>query len=127
MSQTKELVVKLSHEACSIIIIGVGNADFDAMEELDGDGALLRDDYGRACVRDIVQFVESREATKRGNLAEEVLREVPDQVCLHYEKIGFVPQAQVQDMAQFEAQAQASYNPIMNALIGSTQQQLQQM
>ena len=93
MSKTKELVVMLSQEACSIIIIGVGNADFDAMEELDGDGALLRDDYGRACVRDIVQFVEFREATKRGNLAEEVLREVPDQVCLHYEKIGFVPQA----------------------------------
>lgn len=78
MPRTKELIVNLSQEACSIIIIGVGNADFDAMEELDGDGALLRDNNGRACQRDIVQFVEFRECVKRGNLAEEVLREVPD-------------------------------------------------
>ena len=61
------------------------------MEELDGDGALLRDNNGRACLRDIVQFVEFRECTKRGNLAEEVLREVPDQVCQYYERIGFKP------------------------------------
>ena len=103
MPKTKEIIVNLSREACSIIIIGVGNADFDAMEELDGDGALLRDNMGRACERDIVQFVEFRECIKRGNLAEEVLREVPDQVCQHYEKINFKPQAVVQDMAQFEA------------------------
>lgn len=60
MPKTKELIVKLSFEACSIIIIGVGDADFDAMEELDGDGGLLRDNNGRACQRDIVQFVEFR-------------------------------------------------------------------
>lgn len=54
MSATKELVVKLSYEACSIIIIGVGTTDFSAMEELDGDEELLRDDNGNACVRDIV-------------------------------------------------------------------------
>ena len=58
MPKTKEMVVKLSYEACSIIIIGVGDADFDAMEELDGDDGLLRDNHGRACQRDIVQFVE---------------------------------------------------------------------
>ena len=101
MSKTKELVVKCSYEACSIIIIGVGSADFDAMEVLDGDGALLRDDYGRECQRDIVQFVEFKEAMKRGNLAEQVLFEVPDQVCGHYEKIGYKPTAIKQDMNQF--------------------------
>ena len=47
MPKTKEIVVKLSYEACSIIIIGVGDAEFEAMEELDGDGGLLRDDMGR--------------------------------------------------------------------------------
>ena len=54
MSATKELVVKLSFEACSIIIIGVGTADFSAMEELDGDDEPLRDDNGKQCARDIV-------------------------------------------------------------------------
>ena len=43
---------------CSIIIIGVGNADFSAMEELDGDGGRLRNSAGVAAARDIVQFVE---------------------------------------------------------------------
>ena len=39
----------LSQLPVSVIIVGVGDAEFDAMEELDGDGGLLRDDYGRAC------------------------------------------------------------------------------
>jgi hypothetical protein len=40
----------------SIIIIGVGNEDFSAMEFLDSDGQVLRHN-GRGAVRDIVQFV----------------------------------------------------------------------
>ena len=54
MPRTKELVVQLSELPCSIIIVGVGNADFSAMEELDGDDGILRDGSGRACYRDIV-------------------------------------------------------------------------
>lgn len=57
MPQTKDLVYDLSQMPCSIIIIGVGNADFSSMEELDGDGGRLRDSRGRPCQRDIVQFV----------------------------------------------------------------------
>ena len=58
MPQTIDLVCALSELPCSIIIVGVGNADFEAMEELDGDGGRLRDSRGRECARDIVQFVE---------------------------------------------------------------------
>ena len=54
MALTKEWIVKLSNEACSIIIIGVGSADFSAMEELDGDNGILCDGNGRKCARDIV-------------------------------------------------------------------------
>ena len=61
-----------------MIIVGVGSANFDSMEELDGDGGRLRDSKGRECQRDIVQFVEFREAMKKGNLAEQVLKEVPE-------------------------------------------------
>ena len=39
---------------CSIIIVGLGNADFSAMEELDGDDGLLRDLRGRVVARDLV-------------------------------------------------------------------------
>ena len=36
--------MKLSEYPCSIIIVGIGDADFEAMEELDGDDGILRDD-----------------------------------------------------------------------------------
>ena len=77
----------------SIIIVGVGDSEeFELMEELDSDDVLLCDDTGRRCLRDIVQFVKFNDAVRKGNLAEEVLREVPDQVCSFMEHIGFKPQ-----------------------------------
>ena len=47
------------------------------MNELDGDGALLKDDKGNSCERDVVQFVAFNEAIKSGNLEEMVLKEIP--------------------------------------------------
>ena len=44
----------------SIIIVGVGSADFEAMEELDGDTVRLTSPDGRVAARDIVQFVPFR-------------------------------------------------------------------
>jgi hypothetical protein len=37
MARTRELVVQASHMAASIIIVGVGNAEFGMMEQLDSD------------------------------------------------------------------------------------------
>lgn len=55
MPKTKELIVDCASLACSIIIIGVGSADFSAMSELDGDGpGGLTDPKGRKAPRDIV-------------------------------------------------------------------------
>lgn len=78
---------------CSIIIVGVGNADFSAMEELDGDDGMLTNSRGQPVARDIVQFVEFNASMARGDLAEQVLKEVPDQVCSYMEAIGFMPRA----------------------------------
>ena len=41
MPDTIDEVIALAKLPCSIIIVGVGNADFSAMEELDGDGGRL--------------------------------------------------------------------------------------
>lgn len=54
MPETKATIVELSHLPCSVIIIGVGDADFTQMHELDGDEGVLRDAQGRACLHDIV-------------------------------------------------------------------------
>ena len=43
MGDTKRLLVQLSYFPVSIIIIGVGNADFSMMEELDSDNSVLTD------------------------------------------------------------------------------------
>lgn len=45
----------------SIIIIGVGEADFKAMELLDGDDGVLKSLSGEPVTRDIVQFVPLRQ------------------------------------------------------------------
>jgi len=69
----------------SIIIVGVGDEDFSAMEYLDSDKAMLRSG-GRVASRDIVQFVELRKFVNPGGrwnkemLAKSVLAEVPKQL-----------------------------------------------
>ena len=77
MPATRGLLVDLSVLPCSVIIVGVGSADFTNMRDLDGDNKQLVDDDGRPCSRDIVQFVEFNKAIQEGDLAEQVLREVP--------------------------------------------------
>ena len=42
MPQTKDMIFELSKLPCSVIIIGVGDADFGMMDELDGDGGRLK-------------------------------------------------------------------------------------
>ncbi|XP_051962399.1 copine-9-like isoform X1 [Xyrauchen texanus] len=87
MVQTREAVVTAASLPMSIIIVGVGPAEFDAMEELDGDEVRVSS-RGRVAERDIVQFVPFRDYIDRsGNqvlsmarLAKDVLAEIPDQL-----------------------------------------------
>jgi hypothetical protein len=58
-----QAIVEASTLPMSIIIVGVGNAEFDAMEELDGDTVRLSS-RGKVAARDIVQFVPMREFLK---------------------------------------------------------------
>jgi len=57
MADTKRAIVYASTLPYSIIIVGVGSADFSAMDALDCDTGLLRDQSGHVAQRDIVQFV----------------------------------------------------------------------
>jgi len=85
MEATISAIVSASSLPMSIIIVGVGNEDFSAMEELDGDDRALRSGGVKAS-RDIVQFVELRKflngptSWNKEALAREVLAEVPDQL-----------------------------------------------
>lgn len=74
------------------------------MDQLDGDDGRLRNSAGVPAARDIVQFVKFNECRQRGNLAEEVLKEVPEQVCSYMERTGFKPVAQVNLMNEMVQQ-----------------------
>lgn len=56
MHETKRAIINASSLPMSIIIVGVGNADFDNMDELDSDDVRLNIG-NHVAKRDIVQFV----------------------------------------------------------------------
>lgn len=100
MPQTIMSIVNASTLPMSIIIVGVGNAEFDAMDVLDADGRRLGIE-GRYAERDIVQFVPFRDFLggqhgqnmnlSQAALAKAVLAEVPDQVLAYMKKCGIQP------------------------------------
>lgn len=61
MDLTRAAIVEASRLPMSIIIVGVGGADFSAMEFLDSDDRLLTSPGGDVASRDIVQFVPFRD------------------------------------------------------------------
>lgn len=81
-----QAIIRASTLPMSIIIVGVGNADFTAMHELDADTVPLVFN-GVQAQRDIVQFVPFRNFQRLQNvsaakayLAKEVLAEIPEQI-----------------------------------------------
>uniref|UniRef100_A0A3B4FP59 Copine-8-like n=1 Tax=Pundamilia nyererei TaxID=303518 RepID=A0A3B4FP59_9CICH len=98
MAQTKEAIVNGAKLPMSIIIVGVGQAEFDAMVELDGDDIRISS-RGKLAERDIVQFVPFRDYMDRtGNhvlsmarLAKDVLAEIPDQFISYMKSRGIKP------------------------------------
>ncbi|XP_016301483.1 copine-3-like isoform X2 [Sinocyclocheilus anshuiensis] len=93
MDQTRGAIVAASRLPMSIIIVGVGKADFTDMEILDGDDGRLRSITGEPAVRDIVQFVPFRkfQNAPREMLAQCVLAELPQQVTSYFRYINLSP------------------------------------
>ena len=92
-SFTESRTYTISDQPLSIIIVGVGNANFDSMDVLDADETPLKARNGTVMKRDIVQFVPFNKFLSRGGigLAEEVLEEVPRQVDEFCSSHGFIP------------------------------------
>ncbi|XP_074570100.1 protein BONZAI 3 [Curcuma longa] len=81
LQKTVDAIVRASDLPMSILIVGVGGADYTEMEFLDADnGKRLESSTGRIATRDIVQFVPMRNL--QGNqvsLAQSLLEELPVQ------------------------------------------------
>jgi len=94
--ETKRSIIEASHLPISIIIVGVGEEDFTAMDDLDSDDSLLRSG-SLVAKRDIVQFVELRKFVQSNGqwskelLAKEVLAEIPGQLLSYMKSKGYQP------------------------------------
>ena len=86
LQQTIDILVEASVLPLSVIIIGIGNADFKGMKILDGDEVPLTSSKGRKRMRDLVQFVPfSQYKNDPDKLAMEVLAEIPRQIVEFYQ------------------------------------------
>jgi len=97
MDNTIDAIVNASGLPLSILIVGVGNADFSAMEFLDSDDELLQSRKdGRRAQRDIVQFVPMNKFGGTGPaashaLAKELLAEIPAQLVSYFQSVNVAP------------------------------------
>jgi len=92
MDETSDILVECAYVPLSVIIIGIGDANFENMDTLDGDYVILTNTKGEKTKRDLVQFVEFNKfknfidhSNTNKDLAEEVLKEIPRQVEEYYE------------------------------------------
>ncbi|CAL5373145.1 unnamed protein product [Camellia sinensis] len=90
LQETKDALVKASDLPLSILIVGVGGADFKEMEILDADkGERLESSNGRVASRDIVQFVPMRDVQSgEFSVVQSLLAELPSQFLTYMRTRG---------------------------------------
>ena len=99
MQETINALVEASFLPISVIIIGIGNANFHNMDVLDADDNPLYDSNRRKADRDLVQFVPFNKFNNNPvKLAEEVLEEVPRQVVEYYQHKNIIPSDPIVDI-----------------------------
>lgn len=85
VKETKNLLIEASEEPLSIVIVGIGEADFKGMEFLD------EHDPEREDGRDITKFVRFSDYKSFNALTEAVLDEIPDQLVSYFHDRNIMP------------------------------------
>lgn len=92
IDKTIDNLVESSFLPLSVIIIGIGKADFSSMIQLDADENPLINSKGQKAKRDLVQFVPFLKYESNPELlANEVLAEIPRQIIEYYEQNNLDP------------------------------------
>ena len=92
MQETIDALVEGSFLPLSVIIIGIGDADFSNMDILDGDDVPLISSKGVKRMRDLVQFVPFKKFENNSDkLSAEVLEEIPRQIEEYYSMNNLYP------------------------------------
>ncbi|KAK9072349.1 hypothetical protein SSX86_008783 [Deinandra increscens subsp. villosa] len=97
LQETMDAIVKASDLPLSILIVGVGGADFKEMEILDADkGDKLQSSTGRVASRDIVQFVPFRDVQGgEMSVVQSLLAELPSQFLTYMRNNGIQPKTKL--------------------------------
>ena len=116
MQKTIDEIVRGSSLPLSIIIVGVGSADFSSMDILDADDEpLYSKKYKKYMASDIVQFVPFSEFKNDPRLlAKETLEEIPAQFLGFMEKNGIVPK-QVHEAEKHKIKSQLTKQKSMKS------------
>jgi hypothetical protein len=85
VKETKQHLFDASGDPLSVVIVGIGEADFSGMEFLDAFDPAI--DTGR----DITKFVRFNDYKSYNALTEAVLDEIPDQLVSFYFEKGIMP------------------------------------
>jgi len=98
MDKTINSIIRGCKLPLSIIIVGVGSADFGSMEILNALDKPLKNTEGEIMQRNIVQFVPFNKFKNDDRiLAAETLRKIPGQVTDYMKMVGMSPK----EMSQF--------------------------
>ena len=102
MEKTIDQIVRGSALPLSIIIVGVGDADFSSMDVLDADDEpLYSRKFKKYMASDIVQFVPFSEFKNDARLlAKETLEEVPRQFLSFMERNNILPNNAANEVAK---------------------------
>jgi hypothetical protein len=84
IKETQIALEQASQAPLSVVIVGIGNGDFSAMEFLDGDDATVRG-------IDITQFVRYNDYNTESDLTDALLDEIPDQLVDHFYEKKLMP------------------------------------
>lgn len=85
VKKTKEHLIAASKDPLSVVIVGIGDADFTGMEFLDAFDPNSDDGH------DITKFVRFNDYKSYNALTEAVLDEIPDQLVDFYFEKGILP------------------------------------
>ena len=89
IQQTTQVLEKVADSPLSIVIVGIGNADFTAMSFLDEVG-------GNGNGRDIVQFIRFNDhKTDKHSFTAAALEELPAQVVAYFQSHGIDPASSI--------------------------------
>ena len=85
IQETIDALVEGSYLPLSVIIVGIGNADFGKMVILDGNDIPLVSSQNIKWLRDLVQFIHyNKYKNNEKSLTKEILEEIPRQIVEYY-------------------------------------------